>query len=80
MLRGSEMLFLSVAGFNISIYCYKIKFDITSMISREKFGIWTDYFNENYLTAIKRARIITIVFSAEDSVQAFVARLEIVNF
>ena len=61
----------NVAGFNISIYHYKIKFDITSMISWEKFGIRTDYFSENYLTAVKRARIITIVFSAEDSVQCF---------
>ena len=65
------MLFLSVAEFNISIYHYKIKFDITIMISWEKFGIRTEYFNENYLTAVKRARIITIVFSAEDSVQGF---------
>ena len=71
MLRGSEMLFLSVAGFNISIYHCKIKFDITSMISWEKFGIQTEYFNENYLTAVKRARIITTVFSAEDSVDCF---------
>ena len=71
MLGSSEMLFLSVPGLNISIYRYKIKFDITSMISWEKFGIWTEYFNENYLTAVKRARIITIVFSAEDSFQGF---------
>ena len=56
------MLFLSVAGFKISIYRYKIKFDITSLISWEKFGIRTEYFNENYLTAVKRARIISIVF------------------
>ena len=32
------MLFLSVAGFNISIYRDKRKFVITSMISWEKFG------------------------------------------
>ena len=58
------MLFLSVAGFNISIYCYKVKLDITGMI-------WTEYFNENYLTAVKGPHIITIVFSAENSVQGF---------
>ena len=32
------MLFLSVAIFNISIYRYKIEFDITRMISWGKFG------------------------------------------
>ena len=65
------MLFLRVAGFNISVYGYKTKFDITNMISWEKSGIRNEYFNEKYLTAVKRARIIIIVFSAEDSVQGF---------
>ena len=41
------------------------------MMSWEKLGIRTEYFNENYLTAVMRASIITIVFSAEDSVQGF---------
>ena len=78
------MLFLNVVGLLKSLLIqninYKIKFDFTSMISREKFGIRTEYFNENYLAAVKRARIIGVVFSAQDSVQGFVAWLEKIIF
>ena len=62
------MLFLNAAGLLKSLFIqnisYKIKFDFTSMISWEKFGIRTEYFSENYLTSVKRIRIIDIVFSA----------------
>ena len=51
------------------------------MIPWEKFGMRTEYFNENYLTAVKRARIISVI-SAQHKTQsrAFVAPLDTISF